>query len=105
MGWFGGKKKAKRRPPVLEPVGVPAVQAAPVAQPAAANQEIPAVQAAPAAIQPVPAVQPVVEIAPVGVAADSNVMVSADPIPAPTTPSATGWAKKSEKPLMTSTRD
>ena len=100
MGWFGGKKKAKRRPPVLEPVGVPAVQAAPVAQPAAANQGIPAVQAAPAAIQPVPAVQPVVEIAPVGVAADSNVMVSADPIPAPTTPSATGWAKKSEKPLM-----
>ena len=102
MAWFGGKKKARKRPPVLEPVGIPAVQAAPVAaQPVlqpVANQGIPAVQAAPAAVQPVPTLQPVVEIAPVGVAADNNVMVSADPIPA--TPGAVGWAKKSVKPLM-----
>ena len=94
MAWFGGKKKAKRRPPVLEPVGVPAVQAAPVAQPAV-NQEIPAVQAAPAVIQAAPVTQPIVEIAPVGVTADNNVIVTTDSVPG-----TGGWAKKSEKPLM-----
>lgn len=73
MAWFGGKKKAKRRPPVLEPVGVPAVQA--VAQPAV-NQ-----MAAPAVIQAAPAIQPIVEIAPVGVTADNNVMVTTDSVP------------------------
>ncbi|MDE0741293.1 MAG: SAP domain-containing protein [Candidatus Poseidoniia archaeon] len=84
MAWFGGKKKAKRRPPVLEPVGVPAVQAAPV------------VQAVPAAvIQAAPVTQPIVEIAPVGVTADNNVMVTTDSVP-----ETGGWAKKSEKPLM-----
>jgi len=96
MAWFGGKKKAKKRPPVLEPVGVPAVQAAPVAQPVlqpAVNQGIPAVQAA-------PVTQPIVEIAPIGVAADSNVMVSTDSVPAAPVPGTVGWAKKSEKPLM-----
>jgi hypothetical protein len=84
MAWFGGKKKAKRRPPVLEPVGVPAVQAAPV------------VQAVPAAvIQTAPVTQPIVEIAPVGVTADNNVMVTTDSVPG-----TGGWAKKSEKPLI-----
>ena len=84
MAWFGGKKKAKRRPPVLEPVGVPAVQAAPV------------VQAVPAAvIQTAPVTQPIVEIAPVGVTADNNVMVTTDSVPG-----TGGWEKKSEKPLM-----
>ena len=84
MAWFGGKKKAKRRPPVLEPVGVPAVQAAPV------------VQAVPAAvIQAASVTQPIVEIAPVGVTADNNVMVTTDSVPG-----TGGWAKKSEKPLM-----
>jgi len=95
MAWFGGKKKGKKKPPVLEPVGVPAVQAAPVAQPVlqpVVNQEIPAVQAA-------PVIQPVVEVAPVGVAADNNVMVSTEPVPA-AAPGAVGWAKKSVKPLM-----
>ena len=83
MAWFGGKKKAKRRPPVLEPVGVPAVQAAPV------------VQAVPAAvIQTAPVTQPIVEIAPVGVTADNNVMVTTDSVPG-----TGGWEKKSEKPL------
>ena len=72
MAWFGGKKKPKRKPPVLEPVGAPpAVQAAPVAQPALEpvqpNQGVPAVQA-------MPATQPVVEVAPIGVVADNNVM-------------------------------
>ena len=77
MAWFGGKKKPKRKPPVLEPVGSPAVQAAPAAVQAAPA----AVQAAPVAqpalepvqpnqgipaIQAVPASQPVVEVAPVG---------------------------------------
>ena len=84
MAWFGGKKKAKRRLPVLEPVGVPAVQAAPV------------VQAVPAAvIQTAPVTQPIVEIAPVGVTADNNVMVTTDSVPG-----TGGWAKKSEKPLI-----
>ena len=92
MAWFGGKKKTKRRPPVLEPVGVPAVQAVPAAQPVlqpAVNQGIVAVQAVPAPIS----IQPIVEIAPIGVIADTNVMVSANPTPGPV-----GWAKKSEKP-------
>ena len=40
MAWFGGKKKPKRKPPVLEPVGVPAVQAAPVVQAAPAVQPV-----------------------------------------------------------------
>ncbi len=101
MAWFGGKKKPKRKPPVLEPVGAPpAVQAAPVAQPALEpvqpNQGIPAVQAAPAA-------QPVVEVAPVGVVADNNVMVSTEPVVTPPPsqePVTTGWSKKSEKPLL-----
>ncbi len=103
MAWFGGKKKPKRKPPVLEPVGTPsvqaapaAVQAAPVAQPVQPNQGIPAVQAAPAA-------QPIVEVAPVGAIADSNVMVSTEPVatpPASPEPVSTGWSKKSEKPLL-----
>ena len=95
--WLGSaeKKKGKKKPPVLEPVGVPAVQAAPVAQPVlqpVVNQEISAVQAA-------PVIQPVVEVAPVGVAADNNVMVSTEPVPA-AAPGAVGWEKKSVKPLM-----
>ena len=101
MAWFGGKKKTKRRPPVLEPVGVPAVQAVPAVQPVlqpAVNQEIVAVQAVPAPIQAAPVMQPVVEIAPIGVIADTNVMVSADPTPV--SPGPVGWAKKSQKPLM-----
>lgn len=106
MAWFGGKKKPKRKPPVLEPVGTPevqaapAVQAAPVAQPALEpvqpNQGIPAVQAAPAA-------QPVIEVAPVGAVADTNIMVSTEPVAEPTPsqePISTGWSKKSEKPLL-----
>jgi len=96
MAWFSGKKKRKKKPPVLEPVGVPAVQAAPVPQPVlqpVANQEFPAVQAA-------PVIQPVVEVAPVGIAADDNVTVSTESIPAPAPPGAGGWAKKSAKPLM-----
>lgn len=97
MAWFGGKKKTKRRPPVLEPVGVPAVQAVPAVQPVV-NQEIVAVQAVPAPIQAVPVIQPIVEIAPIGVIADTNVMVSADPTPV--SPGPAGWAKKSQKPLM-----
>jgi len=98
MAWFGGKKKTKRRPPVLEPVGVPAVQAVPAAQPVlqpAVNQGIVAVQAVPAPIQAAISIQPIVEIAPIGVIADTNVMVSANPTPGPV-----GWSKKSEKPLM-----
>jgi hypothetical protein len=83
MGWFGGKKKAKRRPPVLEPVGVPAVQAAP-----------PVVAVPAAVIQAAPVTQPIVEIAPVGVTADNNVMVTTDSVPG-----TGGWEKKSEKPL------
>ena len=85
MAWFGGKKKkAKKSPPVLEPVGnasaVPAIQAAP------------AVQAAPA----IQAVQPVVEVAPVGVVADTNISVSTS-----TNKSTKNeWAKKSKKPLF-----
>jgi len=96
MGWFGGKKKPKRKPPVLEPVGTPAVQAAPAVQPIQANPGIPSIQAAPAAQQPT------VEVAPVGTTADANVMVSAEPVVSPPAqaPTPTGWAKKSEKPLL-----
>ena len=91
MAWFGGKKKkAKKSPPVLEPVGNPAVQAAPAAQTA------PAVQAAPA-IQPIPAAQPVVEVAPVGVVADANISVSTD---ANQNNTSKEWSKKSNKPLF-----
>ena len=101
MAWFGGKKKPKRKPPVLEPVGAPAVQAAPVAQPVLEpvqpNQGIPAVQAAPATQQPV------VEVAPAGIVADTNVIVTTEPVEAPAaaqTPASTGWAEKSDKPLL-----
>ena len=106
MGWFSGKKKkAKRKPPVLEPVGAPAAQVTPVAQPGIEPIQnpgvMPAVQAAPAvqpvapAVQPVaPAVQPVVEVAPVGVVADDSIVVSTEPTPAP---QSTGWSKKSAR--------
>ena len=112
MAWFGGKKKTRKKQPVLEPVGVPAVQAAPVGVPAAqayvaqpalqpvGNQLIPAVQAAPVAVQSIPALQPVIEIAPIGVTADSNVMVSTEPVSTPAASGAVEWAKKSEKPLL-----
>ena len=99
MGWFGGKKKkARKKPPVLEPVGAPAAQVVPVAQPGIELVQtpgiMPAIQAVPA-VQPVtPAVQPVVEVAPVGVVADDSVIVSTEPTPAP---QSTGWAKKSSK--------
>jgi len=97
MAWFGGKKKPKRKPPVLEPVGAPAVQAVaqPALEPVQPNQGIPAVQAAPA-VQ-----QPVIEVAQAGVVADANVIVSTEPVAAPSqAPASTGWAKKSEKPLL-----
>ena len=99
MGWFGGKKKPKRKPPVLEPVGNPAVQASPAAVqavPVQANLGMPSIQAAPAAQQPI------VEVAPVGTTADANVMVSAEPVAPPPAqaPTSTGWEKKSEKPLL-----
>ena len=105
MAWFGGKKKTRKKQPVLEPVGVPAVQAAPVGVPAVQayvaqpalqpvdNQLIPAVQS-------IPALQPVIEIAPIGVTADSNVMVSTEPVSTPAASGAVEWAKKSEKPLL-----
>jgi len=101
MGWFGGKKKkASKRPPVLEPVGAPAAQAAPIAQPVIQPVQtpgaMPAVQAAPAAQPVAPAVQPVVEVAPVGIVADDNVVASVDPMPAP---QSTGWSKKSTRGL------
>ena len=97
MGWFGGKKKPKRKPPVLEPVGAPAVQAAPAAVQAVANPGIPSIQAAPAAQQPI------VEVAPIGTTADTNVIVSTEPIvtsPPAQASASTGWEKKSEKPLL-----
>ena len=98
MGWFGGKKKPKRKPPVLEPVGAPAVQAAPAAAvPVQANPGIPSIQAAPAAQQPI------VEVAPIGTTADTNVIVSAEPVvssPPAQASASTGWEKKSEKPLL-----
>jgi len=106
MAWFGKKKKSKRKPPVLEPVGTLPVQAAPVVQPAFEPvqnvQGVPAIQATPA-IQPISTAQePIVEIAPVGVVADTNVMVSTEDLtPTSTqTPTSTGWAKKSVKPLF-----
>jgi hypothetical protein len=99
MGWFGGKKKPKRKPPVLEPVGAPAVQASPAAVQAVPVQANlgPSIQAAPAAQQPI------VVVAPIGTAADANVMVSAEPVvssPPVQAPASTGWEKKSEKPLL-----
>ena len=101
MGWFGGKKKkASKKPPVLEPLGAPAAQVAPVAQPAIQPGQvpaaIPAVQAAPAAQPVAPAIQPVVEVAPVGVVADDNVVATTDSAPAP---QSTGWSKKSSRGL------
>ena len=103
MAWFGGKKKkAKKSPPVLEPVGNPAVQAVPAAQANPAVQAVPSVQPAPAVqatptIQPVPAAQPVVEVAPVGVVADTNISVSTNVNQNNTS---NEWSKKSKKPLF-----
>lgn len=105
MAWFGGKKKSKKKPPVLEPVGAPAIQAAPVAQPVVEpvqnTQAIPAVQAVPTHTTPL-VQEPIVEIAPVGVVADENVTITTDAVtPAnPQVPASTGWAKKSVKPLF-----
>ena len=92
MAWFGRKKKkARKKPPVLEPVGAPVVQAAPVAQPGVVQPlgVMPAVQAEPA-VQ-----QPVVEVAPVGVVADADIVVSTDASP----PQPTGWSKRSQRPI------
>lgn len=111
MAWFSGKKKSKKKPPILEPVGTPAVQAAPVAQPVLEPtqnvQGVPSVQAAPVAqpvgIQELPVEQqPIVEIAPLGVTADANVMVSTETSNDinPQAPTSTGWSKKSVKPLF-----
>ena len=93
MAWFGKKKKkARKKPPVLEPVGAPPVaQVAPVAQPGVVQPAdvMPAVQAEPT-VQ-----QPVVEVAPVGVVADADIVVSdAAPSPQPT-----GWSKRSQRPI------
>ena len=103
MAWFGGKKKkVKKSPPVLEPVGnttvqaAPAVQATPAVQAAPAVQAVPAVQAAPA-VQATPAVQPVVEVAPVGVVADPNISVTTETNQKNTSKE---WSKKSNKPLF-----
>ena len=86
MAWFGRKKKkARKKPPVLEPIGAPVAQVAPVAQPGV--------------VQPLgvmPAVQPVVEVAPVGVVADADIVVSTDASPAP---QPTGWSKRSQRPI------
>ena len=89
MAWFGRKKKkVRKKPPVLEPVGVPVAQPGVVAvQP---QGVMPAVEATP--ITP----QPVIEIAPVGVVADDNIVVSTDTVPAP---QPTGWSKRSPKPI------
>ena len=87
MAWFGRKKKkARKKPPVLEPVGAPVAQAVPVAQPGVVQPlgVMPAVQ------------QPVVEVAPVGVIADTDIVVSTDASPAP---QPTGWSKRSQKPI------
>jgi len=85
MAWFG-KKKARKKPPVLEPVGAPVAQAVPVAQPGVVQPlgVMPAVQ------------QPVVEVAPVGVIADTDIVVSTDASPAP---QPTGWSKRSQRPI------
>ena len=91
MAWFGRKKKkARKKPPVLEPVGAPVAQTAPVAQPGVVQPlgVMPAVQAEPA-VQ-----QPVVEVAPVGVVADADIVVSTDASPQPT-----GWSKRSQRPI------
>ena len=93
MAWFGRKKKkARKKPPVLEPVGAPVAQVAPVAQPSVVQPAdvMPAVQAQPA-VQ-----QPVVEVAPIGVVADSNIAVSTDDLSAP---QSTGWSKRSQRPI------
>ena len=87
MAWFGRKKKkARKKPPVLEPVGAPVAQAVPVAQPGVVQPlgVMPAVQ------------QPVVEVAPVGVIADTDIVVSTDASPAP---QSTGWSKQSQRPI------
>jgi len=93
MAWFGRKKKkARKKPPVLEPVGAPVAQVAPVAQPGVVQPlgVMPAVQAEPA-VQ-----QPVIEVAPVGVVADADIVVSTDTSPAP---QPTGWSKRSQRPI------
>ena len=93
MAWFGRKKKkARKKPPVLEPVGAPVAQAAPVAQPGVVQPlgVMPAVQAEPA-VQ-----QPVIEVAPIGVVADADIVVSTDATPAP---QPTGWSKRSQRPI------
>ena len=93
MAWFGRKKKkARKKPPVLEPVGTPVAQTAPVAQPGVVQPlgVMPAVQAEPA-VQ-----QPVVEVAPVGVVADADIVVSTDASPAS---QPTGWSKRSQRPI------
>mgnify|MGYP001274947217 CR=1 FL=1 len=62
MAWFGRKKKkARKKPPVLEPVGAPVAQVAPIAQPSVVQPlgVMPAVQAEPAVQQPVIAVAPI----------------------------------------------
>ena len=90
MAWFGRKKKkARKKPPVLEPIGAPV---APVAQPSVVQPlgVMPAVQAEPA-VQ-----QPVVEVAPVGVVADADIVVSSDASPAS---QPTGWSKRSQRPI------
>ncbi len=93
MAWFGRKKKkARKKPPVLEPVGAPVAQAAPVAQSGVVQPlgVMPAVQAEPA-VQ-----QPVIEVAPIGVVADADIVVSTDATPAP---QPTGWSKRSQRPI------
>jgi len=93
MAWFGRKKKkARKKPPVLEPVGTPVAQTAPVAQPGVVQPlgVMPAVQAEPA-VQ-----QPVVEVAPVGVVADADIVVSTDASP---TSQPTEWSKRSQRPI------
>ena len=93
MAWFGRKKKkARKKPPVLEPVGAPVAQAAPVAQPGVVQPlgVMPAVQAEPA-VQ-----QPMIEVAPIGVVADADIVISTDATPAP---QPTGWSKRSQRPI------
>ena len=95
MAWFGRKKKkVRKKPPVLEPLGAPVAQPVPMVQPGVETVQpqgvMPAVQAAPIASQPV------VEIAPVGVVADENIVVSTDTVPAP---QPTGWSKRSQRPI------
>ena len=93
MAWFGRKKKkARKKPPVLEPIGAPVAQVAPVAQPDVVQPlgVMPAVQAEPA-VQ-----QPVVEVAPVGVVADADIVVSTDASP---TSQPTEWSKRSQRPI------